>query len=179
MNAACEIVRLAHAGRGASPSETEDELLVPSSTTRRRWSSCVRARDHADRGVAARVAGRLEAVQMLATACCSAAFVDELDEAPEDDEHALPSVDEVFPDARLCFRRVGRLWGPGGGASGWFAAASAVGRLRSGRSGVRGCRVARGRRGELTVVSGEGSGRGGRAPAVLRGIRRLGLRGRG
>ena len=43
----------------------------------------------------------LEAVHTLATACCSAAFSEELDEAPEDEAHVLLSPDGPLPDAAL------------------------------------------------------------------------------
>ena len=83
----------------ASPSETDDELLVPVVVDAPPVVAPAIAPIEA---VAARVARRARrSCRRSPTLCCSAAFVDELDEPPEDeeDEHPLPSPDELLPEA--------------------------------------------------------------------------------
>ena len=74
----------------ASPSETDDELLVPVVVDA---PPVVAPAIAPTEVLPPELPEALEPVQTFATLCCSAAFADELDETPEDDEH--PSLDEA------------------------------------------------------------------------------------
>jgi hypothetical protein len=79
----------------ASPAETEEELLVPVVVEPLALGAPATAPTDV---LPPELLDALVAVHTLATLCCSAALLDELDETPEDDEQASPPASAASVD---------------------------------------------------------------------------------